>query len=51
MMGDRFGWSQTEDKPDKDLNKSFDIAIEKHPSLGWVDNYRYGASVTQVGYM
>ncbi len=48
MMGERFGWSQEEGKPDQKLNQSFDYAVETNKQLKWVDEYRYGASVTQV---
>ncbi|XP_052059702.1 uncharacterized protein LOC127700331 [Mytilus californianus] len=48
LMGDRFGWSQTEEKKDETLNMTFDYAIENNPNLKWIDNYRYNTSVTQL---
>ncbi|XP_071484949.1 uncharacterized protein [Diadema antillarum] len=48
LVGDRFGWSQKEEKPDDTLNKSFDYAQENHRELSWIDAYRYGSSVTQL---
>lgn len=50
LMGDRFGWSQTEVKKDEILNMTFNYAIENNPNLKWIDNYRYNTSVTQVSY-
>lgn len=50
MLGERFGWSQREDKPDELLNASFDFAIENFPSdFGWLERYRFDCSVTKVG--
>ncbi|ELU12330.1 hypothetical protein CAPTEDRAFT_96933 [Capitella teleta] len=47
-MGDRFGWSQQEGSPDEVLNNSFDYAMQNFPhQLGWLDQHRYGVSVTQ----
>ncbi|VDI57556.1 Hypothetical predicted protein [Mytilus galloprovincialis] len=48
LMGDRFGWCQTEDKPDDVLNMSYDYAIENNPKLKWIDKFRYDTSVTQL---
>ncbi|VDI38996.1 Hypothetical predicted protein [Mytilus galloprovincialis] len=48
LMGDRFGWSQREDKKDETLNMTFNYAIENNPNLKWIDNYRYNTSVTQL---
>ncbi|XP_033745872.1 LOW QUALITY PROTEIN: uncharacterized protein LOC117331312 [Pecten maximus] len=48
MLGQRFGWSKPEDKEDEALMKSFDYAIENHPNLGWIDQYRDNTSVTQL---
>ncbi|XP_069101362.1 uncharacterized protein [Argopecten irradians] len=48
MLGQRFGWSKPEDKEDEALMKSFDYAIENHPNLAWIDEYRDNTSVTQL---
>ncbi|CAG2252128.1 NPHP3 [Mytilus edulis] len=48
LMGDRFGWSQREDKKDETLNMTYDYAIENNPNLKWIDDYRYNTSVTQL---
>lgn len=48
LLGDRFGWSQTEEKKDELLNKSYDFAIENFKALGWLDDFRYSTSVTKV---
>ncbi|CAI9733595.1 Hypothetical predicted protein [Octopus vulgaris] len=48
LMGEKFGWSQREDKPDIVLNESFDYAIEHISDLKWLEECRYGVSVTQV---
>ncbi|XP_060078987.1 uncharacterized protein LOC132558436 [Ylistrum balloti] len=48
MLGQRFGWSKPEDKEDDALMKSFDYAIENHPNLAWIDDYRNNTSVTQL---
>ncbi|WAR23121.1 Y7407-like protein [Mya arenaria] len=47
MMGDRFGWCQQEAKVDDVLNMTFNYAIENHPNLQWIEQYRYNSSVTQ----
>ncbi|XP_038072011.1 uncharacterized protein LOC119740704 [Patiria miniata] len=51
LMGDRYGWSQTQKKPDKLLNKSFNYAIENFKPLEWIDKYRYETSVTKLEIM
>ncbi|XP_076109505.1 uncharacterized protein LOC143078527 [Mytilus galloprovincialis] len=48
LMGDRFGWSQTEENKDETLNMTYDYAIENNPNLKWIDDYRYNTSVTQL---
>ncbi|XP_052774907.1 uncharacterized protein LOC128213338 [Mya arenaria] len=48
MMGDRFGWCQQEAKVDDVLNMTFNYAIENHPNLQWIEQYRYNSSVTQL---
>lgn len=49
MMGDRFGWCQRANEPDKLLNQSFDYAIGNFPAqYQWLESYRYDSSVTQV---
>ncbi|XP_078619476.1 uncharacterized protein LOC144886633 isoform X1 [Branchiostoma floridae x Branchiostoma japonicum] len=48
MMGERFGWSQKKDEPDKLLNASFDYAIKHNDDLKWIDDYRFDTSVTQL---
>ncbi|XP_071504967.1 uncharacterized protein [Diadema antillarum] len=48
LMGDRFGWSQTEDEVDELLSKSFDYAVENFSNLKWIDKHRYRCSVTQL---
>ena len=52
MMGDRFGWCQKQDDKDEKLDKSYDYAIENHSkTLGWIENYRFDTSVTQVSFV
>ncbi|XP_022091330.1 uncharacterized protein LOC110979639 [Acanthaster planci] len=51
LMGDRYGWSQTQHKPDKLLNKSFNYAIENFKPLEWIEQYRYETSVTKLEIM
>ncbi|XP_064632184.1 uncharacterized protein LOC135490720 isoform X2 [Lineus longissimus] len=49
MMGDRFGWCQKQGEPDQMLDKSYTYAIENHnKTLGWIGDYRYDTSVTQL---
>lgn len=48
LLGDRYGWSQTEKKKDELLNKSYDYAVLSQPELKWVDEYRYDCSVTKL---
>ncbi|XP_019626894.1 PREDICTED: uncharacterized protein LOC109471895 isoform X3 [Branchiostoma belcheri] len=48
MMGERFGWSQKQDEPDKLLNASFDYAIKHNDDLKWIENHRFDTSVTQL---
>ncbi|XP_038058559.1 uncharacterized protein LOC119729838 [Patiria miniata] len=51
LMGDRFGWSQRQTRPDKLLNKSYDYAIENFKPLEWIDQYRFESSVTKLEIM
>ncbi|XP_063416845.1 uncharacterized protein LOC134699089 isoform X1 [Mytilus trossulus] len=48
LMGERYGWSQRKEAPDEVLNSTFDYAIESYPNLKWIDEFRYGSSVTQL---
>ncbi|XP_072039857.1 uncharacterized protein [Amphiura filiformis] len=48
LLGDRFGWSQTEEKKDELLNKSYDFAIENFKALGWLEDFRFSTSVTKL---
>ncbi|XP_063951363.1 uncharacterized protein LOC129253865 [Lytechinus pictus] len=48
LMGDRFGWSQSEEIKDELLDLSFDTAIEEFKQFKWVDEYRFDSSVTQL---
>ncbi|VDI39379.1 Hypothetical predicted protein [Mytilus galloprovincialis] len=48
LMGERYGWSQRKEDPDDVLNSTFDYAIESYPNLKWIDEFRYGSSVTQL---
>ena len=35
-------------KKDELLNSSFDYALENYKQMDWIDQFRYGVSVTQV---
>ena len=49
MLGDRYGWCQTANEPNKLLDKSFSYAVKNFKSLEWIDQYRNDTSVTKVG--
>ena len=48
LLGDRFGWSQTEKKKDKLLDKSYEFAIDNFKQFKWLQEYRFDTSVTKV---
>ncbi|XP_077992057.1 uncharacterized protein LOC144446177 [Glandiceps talaboti] len=48
LMGDRYGWSQKEDKEDELLNNSYIYAIDNHKEFSWIEEYRYDTSVTRL---
>ncbi|KAL3870127.1 hypothetical protein ACJMK2_042738, partial [Sinanodonta woodiana] len=51
LLGERFGWCQTREKPDELLNNSYNYALDNFPPLSWIDQNRYDTSVTQLEVM
>ncbi|XP_041454385.1 uncharacterized protein LOC121407396 [Lytechinus variegatus] len=51
MMGDRFGWSQSQKFKDDLLDKSYDTVVEAYRHFKWVEEFRYNSSVTQLEVM
>ncbi|CAE1160308.1 NPHP3 [Acanthosepion pharaonis] len=48
LLGNRFGWSQKMDKTDELLNGSINYAIASDGNFAWIEEHRYGSSVTQL---
>lgn len=48
LLGNRFGWSQQPGKTDELLDGSISYAVGSDNRFAWVEDYRYGSSVTQL---